>query len=225
MALSRRRDRNDVRALGGARGRELRHVSRRPVLPPIRSARTRSTARRSPGSSWRRSPARSRSPTAIRWSACRSASPCCAASATRSRRGPTCSARRDGPGHLVDRDPRRRPRTIAAPAILALVLDALSGIWPSGLMVDGVALGDAVAPSGDPHAGPLGPDRAVPQALAVAHLLADRADRAGRRDGDRRRRPHRPARVSQRRPADRHGRDRAARTARPGDRRTRSRPS
>src|SRR5262249_37762958 len=34
-------------------------------------------------------------------------------------------------------------RTIAAPAILALVLDATSGIWPSGLVVDGVALGDA----------------------------------------------------------------------------------
>jgi len=34
-------------------------------------------------------------------------------------------------------------RTIAAPAILASLLDALSGIWPSGLVVDGVALGDA----------------------------------------------------------------------------------
>ena len=34
-------------------------------------------------------------------------------------------------------------RPIAAPAILASLLDALAGIWPSGLTVDGVALGDA----------------------------------------------------------------------------------
>jgi hypothetical protein len=34
-------------------------------------------------------------------------------------------------------------RPIAAPAILASLLDAFSGIWPSGLTVDGVALGDA----------------------------------------------------------------------------------
>ena len=48
------------------------------------------------------------------------------------------------PGHLVDAVLASSPaRTIAAPAILALVLDATSGIWPSGLVVDGVALGDA----------------------------------------------------------------------------------
>jgi Protein of unknown function (DUF1688) len=48
------------------------------------------------------------------------------------------------PGHLIDAVLTSSPaRTIGAPAILALVLDALSGIWPSGLTVDGVALGDA----------------------------------------------------------------------------------
>ena len=48
------------------------------------------------------------------------------------------------PGHLVDAILTASPtRTIAAPAILALVLDGLSTIWPSGLVVDGVALGDA----------------------------------------------------------------------------------
>jgi hypothetical protein len=48
------------------------------------------------------------------------------------------------PGHLVDAILASSPaRTIAAPAILALALDATSGIWPSGLVVDGVALGDA----------------------------------------------------------------------------------
>jgi hypothetical protein len=46
------------------------------------------------------------------------------------------------PGHLFTR-PLMASRSIAAPAILASLLDALSGIWPSGLTVDGVALGDA----------------------------------------------------------------------------------
>jgi hypothetical protein len=48
------------------------------------------------------------------------------------------------PGHLIDAIVAASPdRTIAAPAILALVLDGLSTIWPSGLVIDGVALGDA----------------------------------------------------------------------------------
>jgi Protein of unknown function (DUF1688) len=52
------------------------------------------------------------------------------------------------PGHLIDAilalsSATSPARTIAAPAILALVLDATSGIWPSGLVVDGVSLGDA----------------------------------------------------------------------------------
>jgi hypothetical protein len=46
------------------------------------------------------------------------------------------------PGHLIDVI-LKSSSTIAAPSLLALVLDALSGIWPSGLTVDGVALGDA----------------------------------------------------------------------------------
>src|SRR5262249_20749267 len=46
------------------------------------------------------------------------------------------------PGHLFTQ-PFVASRAIAAPAILASLLDALSGIWPSGLVVDGVALGDA----------------------------------------------------------------------------------
>jgi len=46
------------------------------------------------------------------------------------------------PGHLFTR-PLIASRPIAAPAILASLLDAFSGIWPSGLTVDGVALGDA----------------------------------------------------------------------------------
>ncbi len=47
------------------------------------------------------------------------------------------------PGHLVDAILATSPAgTIAAADILALVLDGLSTIWPSGLVVDGVALGD-----------------------------------------------------------------------------------
>jgi hypothetical protein len=48
------------------------------------------------------------------------------------------------PGLLVDFILAVWPaRAIGAPAILAMLLDTLSGIWPSGLVVGGVALGDA----------------------------------------------------------------------------------
>jgi hypothetical protein len=48
------------------------------------------------------------------------------------------------PGHLIDAILAAAPaRRIAAADILALILDGLASIWPSGLMVDGVALGDA----------------------------------------------------------------------------------
>jgi uncharacterized protein DUF1688 len=48
------------------------------------------------------------------------------------------------PGHMVDAIlASSSAGTIAARAILALVLDATSEIWPSGLVVAGVALGDA----------------------------------------------------------------------------------
>ena len=97
MALSRRRDRHDVRALGGTRGRELRHVRRRifflqsgAAAPGRRAALT--AARR-----WRRLPQHFRPPTAIRSSACRTALLCSAVSARRLRRGTICSARSDGP--------------------------------------------------------------------------------------------------------------------------------
>src|SRR4051812_27497723 len=48
------------------------------------------------------------------------------------------------PGHLVDHflsvsDNRR----VAAAAVLRALLDGLSEIWPSGLTIDGFALGDA----------------------------------------------------------------------------------
>src|SRR5207302_5894474 len=36
-----------------------------------------------------------------------------------------------------------RDQSIAAAAVLATLLDALAPIWPAGLMVDGIALGDA----------------------------------------------------------------------------------
>ena len=48
------------------------------------------------------------------------------------------------PGCLVDAILAASPaETIAAADVLALVLDGLATIWPSGLTVDGVALGDA----------------------------------------------------------------------------------
>ena len=47
------------------------------------------------------------------------------------------------PGHLIDTLVADPTRPIPATEILALVLDGLAAIWPSGLVVDGVALGDA----------------------------------------------------------------------------------
>ncbi len=48
------------------------------------------------------------------------------------------------PGHLIDALLAMSPaRSVAAAKILALVLDGLATTWPSGLTVDGVALGDA----------------------------------------------------------------------------------
>ena len=47
------------------------------------------------------------------------------------------------PGHLIDGFLRASPRRAAAADVLAAVLDGLSPIWPSGLSVDGVLLGDA----------------------------------------------------------------------------------
>jgi len=48
------------------------------------------------------------------------------------------------PGHLIDAIVASSPNgKIGAPKILALVLDAFATIWPSGLTIDGVALGDA----------------------------------------------------------------------------------
>jgi hypothetical protein len=48
------------------------------------------------------------------------------------------------PGHLLDTIAASSPASrVAAADILALVLDGLASIWPSGLTVDGVALGDA----------------------------------------------------------------------------------
>jgi hypothetical protein len=48
------------------------------------------------------------------------------------------------PGHLVDHFlGTSRDRSVAATTVLNTLLDALAPIWPSGLTVEGIALGDA----------------------------------------------------------------------------------
>jgi hypothetical protein len=47
------------------------------------------------------------------------------------------------PGHLVDYFLQRDTQRVAAAGVLAALLDGLSPIWPSGLTIDGFALGDA----------------------------------------------------------------------------------
>jgi hypothetical protein len=59
-------------------------------------------------------------------------------------RRPDLFGPRPRPGHLVDALLKIAPEGhVGAGAILALILDALSSIWPSGLVCDGVPLGDA----------------------------------------------------------------------------------
>jgi len=78
------------------------------------------------------------------------------------------------PGRLVDyflgtvRDNR-----VSAPAVLAVLLDAMSEIWPSGLTVDGVALGDAgrhPAAQGDGRSGGIVPFHKLSQWLTYSLL-------------------------------------------------------
>jgi hypothetical protein len=47
------------------------------------------------------------------------------------------------PGGLYDTLVARRGTTIAAPALLRALLDAMGGVWPAGNTLDGIALGDA----------------------------------------------------------------------------------
>ena len=89
------------------------------------------------------------------------------------------------PGNLVDyllgiADQRR----IAASAVLAALLESLSSIWPSGLTIDGFAVGDAGRHPAVRAETPHRPHRPVPQALAMADLFAARA--AGSRRARRR---------------------------------------
>jgi hypothetical protein len=47
------------------------------------------------------------------------------------------------PGHLVDHFLSRDRNRVAAAAVLGALLDGLSSIWPSGLAINGVPIGDA----------------------------------------------------------------------------------
>lgn len=59
-------------------------------------------------------------------------------------RAEACDGAPPRPGHLVDWSLRTSSgNALAAPALLAAVLDGWSSMWPSGLTVAGVALGDA----------------------------------------------------------------------------------
>ena len=131
---------------------------------------------------------------------------------------PDLFGRAGRPGHLVDHfAASSRDRRVPAPEVLRTLLASLSAIWPSGLVVDGVHMGDAglhpAIQTGDAT------DRIVPfhklsqwltysliEPLAMADLTMADLDRA-----------HGARRVSQRRPADRSRRHPAA----PADRRRR----
>ena len=136
-------------------------------------------------------------------------------------RGPRCPAARAGrnlprtgqmpsrsegparPGGLVDAMfARSQNGAIAAPDMLAIVLDALGPIWPSRLTLQGIPLGDSwnYAAMADGCRARCRQHRSLPQALAVADILPHRTAAAGRPHRHRHRRPHGPCRIPQRRP-------------------------
>jgi hypothetical protein len=129
-------------------------------------------------------------------------------------------AARDGlparPALLYDRMTAGGTATeVSASDVLLHLLQAMGPIWTSGSMVMGVRAGDvwehrwagATGDGEDTVTTRLG---AVPQAQPVAGLFAARAAAVGRRHRHRAGRADRPARIPQRRPADRQRRDRAA---------------
>ena len=176
-------ERADARALRRAGDREPRDVRRRRILlrsdaMPWRcdgdgAAQARRRAR------WR---GISRSTPTIRWSGSSGAR------ALLRRLGAALAERPDlfgtsarAPGHLVDSCPGASAASACAPpTILAMLLDGLSSIWPSGHGAARHPDRRRRPPSGDPHRRRDRQHRAVPQAVAVAGLFAARADRDAR---------------------------------------------
>ena len=117
-------------------------------------------------------------------------------------------------GHLYDYlVAHAQDGAVGAGFLLATLLRALGPVWPPRQVLDGVALGDCwrhpAARAGEPRRSHRRL-RPVPQAHAVARVFAAGAARGGRARGDRPRRAHRAARVPQRRPSARPRRARAA---------------
>jgi hypothetical protein len=56
---------------------------------------------------------------------------------------PDLYGRAGRPGHLIDHFAGAPSRTVPAPLLLETLLQSLAPIWPSGLVADGVSLGDA----------------------------------------------------------------------------------
>ena len=176
-----------LRALRGARRRELPRVHGGRVLVAARAIRCAPT--RAALGVDRRADARARVPGERRQPAGRARGPRVAAAPAR--RGAARDAdrlRTPCAGALLD---ARAATSPAAPTILRALLDALGAIWPRRWR----STASRSATSGaHPHAGGARRDgglRAVPQAVAVARLLAARAARAGRRRGRRTRRADR----------------------------------
>ena len=173
-AIAKPADRPDVLAFRRARGCEPRHVSAPADFPATRSARGARTTRRLRGidaaTLARYFQVDAGQSTGRTWSSAAAAAP-----PRRSSRRPvpTCSAAPARPGHLIDYLLRHVPSGNRIPAgdILATLLDGLSSIWPSGLMLRGIPIGDAgrhpAVRTGRRHR----PDRAVSQAVAVARPI------------------------------------------------------
>ena len=109
---------------------------------------------------------------------------CCAGSATRWPTSPRSSARRPT-GGLFDASSAPSARRSTRTTCSSLLLTSLSRIWPAGNIDRRRAAGRLLAPRRRRRARPDRGLAAVPQAVAVADLLAARAVRVGRRHGRR----------------------------------------
>ena len=145
LALPRPQDRPCLHTFGGTCGCQPRICSARASSPPTRTIPCASIMPRLRASMPRRWRATFKSIAIIRWSDWSSAARCCAAWAPRWPSGRIMFGHTPArPGNLIDylltiADRRR----ISASFVLATLLESLSSIWPSGLTIDGFAVGDA----------------------------------------------------------------------------------
>ena len=175
-------ERRDVRAVGGARRRELRHVRRRRCSRPGPTRSCAPMRRFWLALTAERSPPASRSRPTTRWWGSKAAPRCCAGWARPSPPTPPSSAVTTSRGPAASSTISRAQAEdgmLPAEAILAALLEHLGPIWPGRISLGGVDLGDTWRHPRRRGGRCDGGADALPQALAMAGLFAHRAAAGG----------------------------------------------